>query len=145
MGLQQDMARLAGEGIKTPPSDERPLSALEIQTNRIFRAVGIMDDEEAKDDVRNRLMHEVDDMITDARYKGVGEGMKDGALSQQEETDDAALCGIVAMWAFYGRTPSLPKHAPFVLSRLSIEAVVSKLMALGYTPDGKMNKATNRL
>lgn len=144
MGLQADMARLAGEGIRTPPSDERALSALEVQTNRIFRAVGIMDDEEHKDDVRNRLMHEVDDMVTDARYKGVTEGLKDGALSQQKETDEAALCGIVAMWGFYGRTP-IHAHAPVIFSRIAFEAVVSKLMELGYTPDGKMNKATNRL
>lgn len=76
---------------------------------------------------------EVDSIVSNARYEGAIEGRKD----HKQETDETALCGMVAMYRLWDRTNVKPAHAPYMISGITAKAIVEKLESLGYTADGK--------
>lgn len=70
-----------------------------------------------------------------ARRAGIVQGRSD----LKRETDDAALCGIVAMYRLWDRSGAAPAHAPAMISAIAMKAVVEHLESLGYTANGKRN------
>lgn len=99
-----------------------------MQTDQLLIAAKSNNRDEARPRVRRELGH----LIESARY----DGFEDGDKRRKQMTDEAALCGIVAMFRLWKgvRTAS---HAPFVLSSIAAQALVEKLESLGYTSDGK--------